>query len=64
MVESTKLLNVRETCQRLGVCRSTLYKWVREDRFPAPLHVTPTMPRWRSDEVDQFIAELSEARTA
>lgn len=58
------LLNVREVCARLGVCRSTLYKRIRAGQFPKPLHVTPTAPRWREDELADHIERLSESRAA
>ena len=56
------LLNVREVCSRLGVCRSTLYKRIRAGKIPKPVHVTPTAPRWREDELEAYIERLSESR--
>lgn len=61
---ATTLLNVRDVCKRLGVCRSTLYKGIRDGRIPAPVHVTPTAPRWREDELAAHIERLSAARAA
>ena len=61
---TTTLLNVRDVCKRLGVCRSTLYKGIAAGRIPAPVHVMPTAPRWRSDELDAHIERLSDARAA
>ena len=56
------LLNVREVCKKLGVCRSTLYKHIAAGRMPAPVHITPTTPRWRDDEVAEYIDRLSAER--
>ena len=58
------LLNVREVCKRLGICRSTLYKRVRAGNVPGPVYVTPTSPRWREDEIDAYIEKISESRAA
>ena len=58
------LLNVKETCKRLRVSRSTLYKRVRAGNIPAPVYVTPTAPRWREDEIDAYIEKISESRAA
>ena len=62
-MSATTLLNVREVCNRLDVCRSTLYKGVRNGSIPAPVHVTPTAPRWRSDELGEYIEKLSQSRS-
>ena len=58
----SQLLKVRDICTRLGISRTTLYKGVRDGSIPGPLHVTPTAPRWRSDEIDRLIARLSQSR--
>jgi len=61
----TKLLPRRdvEAITRLPV--STLYKKMREGKFPRPVRVgegerAPVM--WREDEVQEYIAELTEKR--
>lgn len=61
----TKLLPRRdvEAITRMPV--STIYKWMREGKFPRPVRLgegerAPVM--WRADDIQQFIEALTEAR--
>jgi prophage regulatory protein len=61
----TKLLPRRdvEAITRMPV--STIYKWMREGKFPRPIRLgqgerAPVM--WREDDIQQFIEELTAKR--
>lgn len=56
----TRLLTVAEVCRRVGLARPTIYRMVAAERFPRPIHVASRAPRWRSDEISEWI----EARTS
>ena len=60
----TILLNVYEVCRKIGCTRATIYKRVADGSFPKPVHIGPRSPRWRSDEIADWIDRLSEARAA
>ena len=50
------LLNRREVQRRCGsIPTSTLYRWVRDGSFPAPLKIGPQAIRWRLSEVLAWI---------
>jgi prophage regulatory protein len=41
---------------RIGVCKTKLYDWVREGKFPRPISIGGGRAvAWYSDEVDQWI---------
>jgi prophage regulatory protein len=46
-----RLVTVREVLARIPVSRPTLYRMVRESRFPKPLQLTPTRIAWRWSDV-------------
>ena len=43
--------------ERYSVHRVTIWRWVREGRFPAPVKLTPGCSRWRMAEVEAHEAE-------
>ena len=54
------LLRVGELSDWLGVSRSTIYKWVKEDRFPEPLILGQSdgkrsASRWKTSEVVEWL---------
>ncbi len=58
---SDKLIPVGEVAEWLGVSRSTIYKWVELDKFPAPLILGSAMDgkrsasRWVEAEVKDWL---------
>ena len=56
------LLTIKQVLRRTGLCRTTLYKLVKEGTFPAPTYPTPTMPRWLTSEVDDWLTDLAAQR--
>lgn len=57
-VSSNVLLRLPEVCQRLGLSRATIYKWISEGRFPAPVQVSQRSVRWRAEEINQWAKDL------
>ncbi len=49
------LLPIREVLRRLNISRSTLYRWIKLERFPRPLELGPQVVRWRESEVTAWI---------
>ncbi len=57
-----KLLTRRQVQDRIGgVGTSTLYRWVREGSFPAPLKIGGKCVRWRSDEIEVWLQNCPRA---
>jgi prophage regulatory protein len=48
------LIRLADLCELLGVSRSTIYKWVSDGTFPAPLHVGERAVRWRMQDVETW----------
>ena len=46
-----------EVCARLGVKKSTLYRWIAGGRFPAPVRIGDNTSAWDARAVDKWIAE-------
>ena len=50
------MLKVKEVCQRYGVARSTIYRWIDAGLFPKPLRIGEDTVRWRERDLAQFEA--------
>lgn len=49
---------------RTGVPRSTLYRLIKQGRFPAPVKLSERSSAWRSSDVDAWIADRSNGTPA
>jgi len=47
-------IKVRDVAKRLGVDRSTIWRWVSEGGFPKPYRFGPSTVRWHEEELKQF----------
>ena len=54
---SNKLLPIGEVSKRLGVSKSAIYKWVKDNRFPKPIILGESSSRWFENEVEQWLME-------
>ena len=53
-----KLLKAREVCEMLGISRATLYRMIRQGKFPRPVKLSADSSRWPSQEVEDYMATL------
>lgn len=49
------LYNTKNSTGRIGVCKTQLYNWVRDGKFPRPVNMGGRAVAWYSDEVDEWI---------
>jgi len=58
-----RLLRGSEICKLLGINAWTLREWLRRNRFPQPVYVTPGSPmRFRASEIDRWIENCGRKR--
>ena len=48
------LIRLTDVCELVGVCRSTIYRWMSEGAFPRPVHVSEKAVRWRIGDIDRW----------
>ncbi|MGA7180922.1 MAG: AlpA family phage regulatory protein [Thiobacillaceae bacterium] len=51
----------RQLRQRVPVSHSTLWAWVREKKFPAPLKLSERVTVWRVSDIDAWEARQGHA---
>ncbi len=43
-----------DLAQRFGVSRVTIWRWVKNNQFPAPVRFSVGCTRWNSDDIDKW----------
>ena len=55
----TRLVRLKEVQHRVGLGRSTIYRWMADGRFPKPVHLGGHAVAWSQDDLDDWIAQRS-----
>lgn len=50
-----RMLRLRSVERMTGLSKSTLYRMIKQGRFPAPLRMTRKAVRWRREEVHEWL---------
>ncbi len=59
-VIASQFLSIDDITKRYGVGRSTVWRWVKkDDRFPAPIKLSPGTSRWLESELLEFEVGVS-----
>ncbi len=58
----TSFLRLDQVKQRTGLSRSTLYAYIREGRFPAPVTISTRCVAWVESEIDDWISQKIASR--
>jgi len=52
----SRLIRLREVQHRVGLGRSTIYRWMAEGRFPKPVQLGGHAVAWPQEDIDDWIA--------
>jgi prophage regulatory protein len=53
---TSTLMRLPNVIQMTGLARSTIYKLISDERFPAPLKLSQRAVAWRMMDIEQWIA--------
>ncbi|WP_422346039.1 helix-turn-helix transcriptional regulator [Parasphingorhabdus sp.] len=53
---SARLLRLSEVQHRVGLGRSTIYRWMEDGKFPRPHSIGGYSVRWLESDIDGWIA--------
>lgn len=59
-----RLLRLPEVLNRLPIAKSTLWAWVKQGKFPAPVRLGPRVTTWRESDVTRFIEAAGQGEAA
>ena len=54
-VPKTRLIRLKEVQHRVGLGRSTIYRWMAEGEFPKPVPLGAHAVAWVESEVEEWI---------
>lgn len=53
----TRLIRLKEVQNRVGLGRSTIYRWMAEGKFPKPVQLGGYAVAWAENKIEEWIAE-------
>ena len=56
-IEPLRFERLPVVCERIGVKKSTIYRWIEDGKFPASVRLGENTVAWDSRIVDRWIAE-------
>mgnify|MGYP000315344389 FL=1 len=51
------LIKCHEIQADFTLSRATIYRWMKEGKFPKPIHLGANMVRWKKSDIDNWLAE-------
>ena len=51
------LIKCHEIQADFTLSRATIYRWMKEGKFPKPIHLGTNMVRWKKSDIDDWLAE-------
>jgi prophage regulatory protein len=57
--DGDRLVRLPEVQQLTGICRTTIYRYVKNGDFPAPIKLGDRMSVWSYKAVQRWIADLT-----
>ena len=54
-----RMMTRKEVCETLGTSSAGLHRAMAEGRFPRPYRTGPNSVRWKSNEIEEVIANLA-----
>ena len=54
-IRRLQLLDAREVAGLLRISIPTLWRCVKQERVPAPIHMGPRLVRWRLVDLERFV---------
>lgn len=59
---TTKVLRLAAVLETVGMKKSTIYKWIREGTFPAPVRLGVQSVGWREADIEAWLAARESTR--
>lgn len=59
-----RIMRLQEVMSTTGLARSTIYKFIANEKFPKPVSLGGRSAGWVAEEVDDWVLERIEERDA
>ena len=54
----TRLIRIKEVQHRVGLGRSTIYRWMAKGKFPKPVQLGGYTIAWKESDIDSWIERI------
>lgn len=51
----SRMLRAKQVLEIVPISKSTLYQWIKDGKFPAPIKLSERCSVWMSESVQKFI---------
>lgn len=52
----SKFLRITGVMEKTGLAKSTIWLWVKEERFPQPIKLSPRVTVWEEERIDLWMS--------
>lgn len=53
----TNFLRITNVMKKTGIARSTIWLWVKENKFPQPIRLSPRVTVWVEADIEEWQRE-------
>ena len=50
----SNFLRITSVMEMTGIAKSTIWLWVKEDKFPKPVKLSPRITVWEESKIDEW----------
>ena len=55
VINKNQLFRIEEVCELTTLGKSTINLWVAQNKFPSPIHLSPTIKVWKLEDIVVWI---------
>ncbi len=55
----SNFLRITNVVKKTGLGKSTIWLWVKENRFPKPIKLSPRVTVWEEDKIEKWMCSLN-----
>ncbi len=53
-----RFLRVQQVAEKLGIGKSTVWLWAKENKIPKPIKISPRVTVWKESELEKWQHEF------
>lgn len=50
----TNFIRITDVMKKTGIAKSTIWLWVKENKFPKPVKLSPRITVWEEDKIQEW----------
>lgn len=53
----SNFLRIKDVMKKTGIAKSTIWLWVKEDKFPKPIKLSPRVTVWNEEKIELWMKD-------